>query len=217
MAREPPRSAPRARGADAQALASRHVDASEPTGPDPAAGWVFLPAAGALILHAPVLRFQLLGGLRRPIDGGLELRGRRLLGDNKTWRGALVMFGGAVATTLALSRARWFRERLPEDLAAAPAPAYAALLGLGVVASELPTSFVKRQLGIEPGRRASAVPGVLLSIYDQGDIVLGSALTLRPIWKPSAGELAGAYLTVCAVHLVFNLVGFSIGARETAI
>jgi CDP-2,3-bis-(O-geranylgeranyl)-sn-glycerol synthase len=178
---------------------------------------VFLPAAGALLLHAPVLRYDLLGGLHRPIDGGLELRGRRLFGDNKTWRGALVMFTGAFAATAGLSRFRWFRDRLPEDVAAAPVPVYGALLGLGVVAGELPTSFVKRQLGIAPGRRAPATLAPLFSLYDQGDIVLGSAVTLRPVWRPTARELAGAFGAVSAVHFVFNIVGYAIGARDTAI
>jgi CDP-2,3-bis-(O-geranylgeranyl)-sn-glycerol synthase len=166
------------------------------------------------VLHAPVLRFDLLTALRRPIDGGLELRGRRLLGDNKTWRGALVMFSGAVATTIALSRSERFRRRLPAELAAAPAPVYGALLGLGIVAGELPTSFVKRQLDIGPGEAGRAALGALFTLYDQADIVLGSAVTLRPVWKPSARELAGAYLAVTAVHLVFNVVGYAIGARE---
>ncbi|MDQ3936306.1 MAG: CDP-archaeol synthase, partial [Actinomycetota bacterium] len=172
---------------------------------------------GALIAHAPVLRYDLLPGLRRPIDGGATLRGRRLLGDNKTWRGALVMFSGGTASALALSRVRWFRERLPDELAATPAPAYAALLGLAVVAGELPTSFVKRQLGIAPGQRRRAAIGAAFALYDQGDIALASALTLRPLWKPSAGEVAGAFATVSAVHLVFNVVGYAIGAREAPI
>lgn len=42
--------------------------------------WLFLPALGAPLVHAPVLRFNLLPALRRPIDGGRTLRGRRLLG-----------------------------------------------------------------------------------------------------------------------------------------
>jgi CDP-2,3-bis-(O-geranylgeranyl)-sn-glycerol synthase len=184
---------------------------------DPAAGWVFLPAAGALIAHAPVLSFDLLRPLARPIDGGLELRGRRVLGDNKTWRGALVMFAGGFASALALTRSRRFRERLPERVAAAPAPAYGALLGLAVVAGELPTSFAKRQLGVAPGRQARPPLGALMSLYDQGDIVLAGAVTLRPLWRPAPRELAGAYVSVVAVHLVFNVVGYAIGARERPI
>lgn len=43
---------------------------------------VLLPVLGAPLLHAPVLRWDLLPGLKRPLDGG-----RDLFGDNKTWLG----------------------------------------------------------------------------------------------------------------------------------
>ena len=43
------------------------------------ARWVFLPVLGAALVHAPILRFDLLPGLRRPIS-------QRLFAANKTWR-----------------------------------------------------------------------------------------------------------------------------------
>ena len=49
---------------------------------------LFLPVLGAPLLHAPVLAGDLAPGLARPLDLGLTVRGRRLLGDNKTLRGA---------------------------------------------------------------------------------------------------------------------------------
>ncbi len=52
---------------------------------------LFLPLLGSLMLHAPVLRFNLLRCLKQPIDGGRTFRGRRVFGDNKTWRGALAV------------------------------------------------------------------------------------------------------------------------------
>jgi CDP-2,3-bis-(O-geranylgeranyl)-sn-glycerol synthase len=182
---------------------------------EPAAAWVFLPATGALLAHAPVLRYDLAPRLKRPIDAGRTLRGRRLLGDNKTWRGALVMFSGAAATTVALSRARWFRSRLPEEVARAPVAAYAFLLGTAVVVAELPTSFVKRQIGIEPGAQRGSGAGALLSLYDQGDFVIAGALVLRPVWRPDAAQLAGAFATVSTAHLVSNVIGYAIGARTS--
>ena len=51
--------------------------------------WVLLPVLGAPLAHAPVLRGDLMSGLARPIDLGLTVRGRRLFGDNKTWRGEI--------------------------------------------------------------------------------------------------------------------------------
>jgi CDP-2,3-bis-(O-geranylgeranyl)-sn-glycerol synthase len=185
--------------------------------PAPAAAWVFLPAAGALVAHAPVLILDLAPGLSRPLDGGRTLRGRRLLGDNKTVRGAIVMFGGAAVSALALSRAPWFRTRLPERVREAPAPLYAGLLGAAVVLAELPTSFVKRQIGIAPGQRRRSAAGALMSLYDQGDFVLAGALILRPVWRPKPGELAGAFAVVSAAHLGVSVVGYAIGARDSVL
>ena len=67
----------------------------------PGAPWTLLPVLGAPLLHAPVLRFDLLTAVKRPIDGGRTFGGRRILGDNKTWRGALVMVTGVEAAALA--------------------------------------------------------------------------------------------------------------------
>src|SRR5262245_46832199 len=110
--------------------------------------WLFLPVLGAPALHAPVLRFDWLTGLKRPIDGGLTWRGRRLLGDNKTWRGALVMTTGPVVATAVLHRFEWYRRRLPAEVSPW---ALGAILGVSTVVGELPNSFLKRQLGIAPG------------------------------------------------------------------
>jgi hypothetical protein len=74
---------------------------------------VFLPVVGAPVLHAPVLRGDGLRALKVPLDGGATVRGRRVLGDNKTVRGALVMATGCVAAAAALSRVGWYRSRLP--------------------------------------------------------------------------------------------------------
>jgi CDP-2,3-bis-(O-geranylgeranyl)-sn-glycerol synthase len=194
-----------------------HSRAKPPLPVDPRPGWVFLPVAGALIAHAPVLALDLAPGLARPLDAGAKLRGRRVLGDNKTVRGALVMFAGAAAAALGLTRARWFRERLPASVADAPPLLYAALIGTTVVVAELPTSFVKRQIGIAPGAQRRSALGAALSLYDQGDFVLGGAVVMRAVWRPSPGELAGAWAVVSGAHLVSNVVGYAIGARDAPI
>ena len=45
----------------------------------------------AAAVHGAVIRFDWLRTLKTPMDFGLRFRGRRLFGDNKTWRGAVVM------------------------------------------------------------------------------------------------------------------------------
>ena len=172
------------------------------------AAWAFLPALGGALAHAPVLRYDLLPRLKRPLD-----RGSGLFGDNKTWRGALMMSGGTLAATAALTRFDWFRRRLPAELRDAPPLAYGALLGAGVVLGELPNSFLKRRLGIAPG----ASGGLVLSVLDQGDFVLASRLLLTPIWRRSGAETLAAFAIVAGVHSGINVIGYRIGAREQPI
>jgi CDP-2,3-bis-(O-geranylgeranyl)-sn-glycerol synthase len=179
--------------------------------------WVFLPVLGALIPHAPVLRLDLFPSLARPLDMGAWGGGRRVFGDNKTWRGALVMFTGTLVAAVLLTRWPPFRDRLPDDVRHASPVAYGALLGAGVVLGELPNSFLKRRLGIEPGRRRQSALGLALILYDQGDFVVGSWLTLLPIWTmPPLGALL-AFCAVASVHFAINVIGYAIGARTSPI
>jgi CDP-2,3-bis-(O-geranylgeranyl)-sn-glycerol synthase len=179
--------------------------------------FLLLPILGAPLLHAPVLRFDLFRGLKRPLDGGRCFRGRRLFGDNKTWRGAIFMFAGVLGATLILSLVPGYWRRLPEPLQPRGPWLLGGLLGLGLVAGELPNSFLKRQLRVAPGARGRGVAGVLLSIFDQGDFVPVVWLLLAPLWVMPAGDLLLAFLTVVGVHLALNVVGFAIGARTTPI
>lgn len=176
---------------------------------------MFLPILGAAVTHAPVLRWNLLPSLARPIDGGRTFRGRRLFGDHKTWRGALVMFAGVFLAALALCQLPAYAARLPAALRAAPPALFAALLGLGVVLGELPNSFVKRQLGVGPGKQRRGALGLALSLLDQGDFVLGAWITLSPLWVMSLAQAATAFALVVAVHMVVNVIGYTLGIRKT--
>jgi hypothetical protein len=176
-----------------------------------------LPVLGAPVAHAPVLRSDLFARLARPLDGGLCFRGRRVFGDNKTWRGAVVMSSGVVVSAVVLCRTRWFRSRLPDGLEDASPVAYGALLAAGTVAGELPNSFLKRQLGIAPGERRWTPGGVALVVFDQADFLLGIWVALLPLWRMPARDLAEAFAVVVGVHMGINVVGYAIGARDTAI
>jgi CDP-2,3-bis-(O-geranylgeranyl)-sn-glycerol synthase len=178
-------------------------------------GWAFLPALGGALAHAPVLRYDLLPGLRRPLDLGAAPGGTRLLGDNKTFRGALAMAGGTLAATVALHRLEPYRERLPPELREAGGLRHGALLGAAVVLGELPNSVLKRRLGIGPGERAGTPAGVALAIHDQADFVLGAWPLLAPVWRMTARELAEAFAIVAGVHMAVNLAGYALGARTS--
>lgn len=175
--------------------------------------WVFAPVLGALVAHAPVLIFDLFPRLKIPIDRGATVRGRRVFGDNKTWRGALTMCAGVVIATLLLARWPAYWALLPVELQRTTPALLGMLLGLGTVLAELPNSFVKRQLDVPPGRQHRSPLGVALAVFDQGDFVFGIWLLLAPIWVMSAAQAAAAFVTVVAVHMVANVIGYLIGAR----
>ncbi len=167
---------------------------------------VFLPVLGAVVLHAPVLRFDLLKPLKRPIDGG-----RGWFGANKTWRGALVMFTGVLLATGVV----W--ELMPDSLQDESWVVVGALIGAGTVLGELPNSYLKRRLGIAPGQRRRSPGGVALIVYDQADFVPAIAICLLPVWTMPLDTLVLGFVAVAAVHLVVNVVGYAIGAREQPI
>jgi hypothetical protein len=177
--------------------------------------WVFVPLLGAFFAHAPVLRFGWFRSLARPMDLGATFRGKRVFGDNKTWRGAIVMTVGVVVFACALSFVPGYWSKLPGSICRAVAPAFGFLLGLGAVLGELPNSFLKRQLDIGPGARRSSLLGVGLIVLDQGDFVLGAWATLTPIWVMPLRTAVVAFALVVAVHAVVNLIGYAIGARKT--
>ena len=109
-------------------------------------GWAVLPALGGAIAHAPVLRYDLVPGLKRPLAA-------KAFGANKTVRGALVMSGGTLAATAALHRLPRLPRAPATELRAAGPLRHGALLGAAVVLGELPNSALKRRLGIAPGER----------------------------------------------------------------
>src|SRR3954452_8027367 len=60
--------------------------------------YLLLPLLPAVVLSGLVLRYDLLTWSRGPIDNGAAFRGRRLFGDNKTWRGVVCMVAGCILT-----------------------------------------------------------------------------------------------------------------------
>lgn len=168
--------------------------------------WLALPIIAAGLVHLAVLKLDLMPGLRRrPIDGGRRFRGRRLFGDNKTWRGAVVTIG---TTTLAawglgrLSACCWPLPTLVPFAENHPL-LWGLLLGTGYIVGELPNSFAKRQIGIAPGASGQGIAGRIFWIVDQIDSLAGMLLFIAPVWRPSLALL----VAIVALMLVAHPIG----------
>jgi hypothetical protein len=154
-----------------------------------------------------------------PLDGGSTFRGMRLFGDNKTWRGFVVMVPavGMAFVLLGLLR-KVFPDALMSGLWPLSVPEYGLLgcwTGLWFMLAELPNSFLKRQLGVQPGHAPDQrMAGVVCFILDQVDSVVGALLALSVFVPVPAMTWIVLLLSGGILHWLFNLILFLVGAKE---
>ncbi len=181
------------------------------------------PAIFAAVLNMVWVKTRALPGLARPIDGWLTLGdGRRLLGDNKTWKGLLGvtvlgavtgwLWGAALRGTAAEPYDLFF---LRHQNTHAWAAGSGALLGFTYGLFELPNSFLKRRVGITPGLTKGDRWSWVFVVLDQIDSVLGCALVLA-LFAPVSFALFLAIVVLGGLtHFLLNLVLYALRLRRT--
>jgi len=165
------------------------------------------------ILYFIWLSLPLAGKFNRPVDGGRHFRGKRIFGENKTFRGFV---GMGLAAGISFYIFGSFAGNLPVWIAGGMwdlSPMNYALLGvwcgIGFMAGELPNSFVKRQLQIPPGCAAESRGYCLVFfVVDHMDSLLGALLVMSMVvpvpWK------TWVYLLLVGpmIHLGFSALLF---------
>jgi CDP-diacylglycerol--serine O-phosphatidyltransferase len=166
---------------------------------------LFVPLILGGILHMVVVRMDLLPSLKRPIHRGW-------FGENKTWRGVLAM---PLLTIAGAYLALWIEPSGP--LAIGFAEHSVVLLGLALglayILSELPNSFVKRRMGIAPGR----LPGekkLWFALADQGDSAIGCVLVYRLFFAIDWPVILTFLILGTGLHLFFNVALYAVGLRK---
>jgi len=161
--------------------------------------------------------FAALVGGGTPMDFGRSWKGKRLLGDGKTWRG---FFGGLFLSVLVgiaqmilaepFSPTRFgfgeFGEGIPLIM----------IMVTGSLLGDCGGAFVKRRLGIARGGKAP--------VLDQYDFLLGAIILLviaRPDWVAKyfvsdyfwAGTIFLLVL-IPVLHRIFNIIGYKLGRKN---
>ena len=179
------------------------------TGDLPLVAALFGPLFVGLVLHGFCIKFGWLRGLARPIDRGALLRSRRVFGDNKTYRGIVAVALGAAVGYAAFPPAALGLSRFG-----------ATILGFGMgaaaMASELPNSLLKRQLGIAPGTAAVGPGAVFFYVLDQIDVLLGTWPLLSFWVTPTVPLVLWSAAFVVVVHQVVSILGAALGMRPSA-
>jgi hypothetical protein len=180
-------------------------------------GSPLLPAA---IAHGLCVKYDWLSRLKRPLDFGGRLKGKRIFGDHKTWRAPAIY---VVFCTLGTTVQAWLQGRgdLPAWLCLVDYERYGSfvgiLMGLGMAAGELPNSFLKRQLDVAPGKRKRGLLGFALFLLDQVDLAIGIWVFLFFLIRPSLLLVAWSLLLTIALHVAISAVGYLLGMRETIV
>lgn len=174
-----------------------------------------VPAIFAGVLNMIWCKLPILSSLNKPIDNGVCLSdGRRLFGDNKTWKGivgylllntlCMVLWGLLCSSNLALSSRNFFY--LTNSNTIGFNQLIGVFLGLGYSLFELPNSFMKRRLGVEPGKTKNGFWKVFFVILDQADSIFGCVLVVAILYPMSIGFYLLYVALGALTHIVFNML-----------
>ena len=182
--------------------------------------YLLLPLLGAAALHGLFMKYEWLAVLKRPIDAGRTLRGRRCFGHSKTWRGPILVAAGAGAVW-ALQRSVLhgvpaFAALELVDYARLPGLWFGVLAGFVAELAELANSFVKWQLDVAPGGTARGPLALLFYGWDQLDVLSGYLLVLACAVPLTPLRVAIAVGVVGLVHPLLTWIAFLLRMRPTA-
>lgn len=167
-------------------------------------------------------KLPILKAIAKPIDFGKDFAdGKRLFGDNKTWKGMLgyILFNTLFAVLWgfacqggALKDLNFFYQyhenTIPFNLL------IGVLLGLGYSLFELPNSFLKRRLDITPGKSISGFWKVFFVFLDQADSVFGVALVVWLFYPLGIGLYLLYILVGAGTHLLLNMMLYFMHLRK---
>lgn len=181
--------------------------------------YLFLPLLVGAIVNGLCIRFQCLTFLTYPLDFRLTCRKRRLFGNNKTFRG-IILF--SIGTALAVSlQATVFHnipllqslEILNYDLVYPPL--FGFFLGVAAMLSELPNSYLKRQLDIPSGGAAHGIWLPIFYFLDQVDLLAGTWLVLSLAMKVTLDHVLFSIVFIFFAHQIITIIAYFLGMRQT--
>ena len=172
------------------------------------------PVILAGIFNMIFCKLNVLKSIQIPMDGGRVLGdGNRIFGDNKTWKGFFgylifgtvftVIWGFAIRNT-SLNSLDFFYVNNENTLGFNIV--VGLLLGFAYALFELPNSFVKRRLGITPGKPATGIKKAVFVFVDQADSIFGCALVVWLFYDLGILRYLGFVVVGAVTHIVFNML-----------
>ncbi|MEK9165798.1 MAG: CDP-archaeol synthase [Patescibacteria group bacterium] len=163
--------------------------------------WLILPAGIANITAA--LSAIVLPRLNYPIDFYKQTGGKRIFGNNKTWRG---LISGTAAGEIIFLLQKNFFDAHPffNDISLFNYQdmhwSIGFLFGFGALFGDLIKSFIKRRLGIASGKS--------WFVFDQIDWILGLLLIIYPFIKLPISIVIMILCIGFLLHIIIKFFGY---------
>lgn len=182
--------------------------------------YLFSPLLLGLATHGLCIKFNWLSSLCRPLDKGRTFRGKPIFGANKSYRG-IVAVGLGTAIGFSLQAVFFHHSALIRsiellDYTFPKSSIVGFLLGVAAMLSELPNSFIKRQLEIAPGHSANGGMGLIFYAFDQIDFLVGAWLILALFISITFERVFWSLIFLFISHQIMTSVGYSLGMRSTS-
>ena len=181
-----------------------------------------VPVILAGILNMIWVKLPILKFLSKPVDFGRNfVDGRRIFGDNKTWKGIagylifntlFAVIWGVVCRQAGINSWNFFYWRHENTFAYNLLIGF--LLGLGYSLFELPNSFLKRRFDIKPGKSVSGFTKVFFIFLDQADSIFGVALVVWLFCDIGVLCYLLYVLIGAATHLILNMLLYFMKLRK---
>lgn len=174
-----------------------------------------MPAVLAGVFNMIWCTLPVASGLKKPIDKGKSLAdGKRVFGANKTWKGfvGMILFGMLFSVIWGLlcrqinylQTHNFFYRQYTNTVLYNLATGF--FVGFAYVLFELPNSFLKRRLGIKPGRMAKESYAPIFVFIDQADSLFGVVLVVALFYPMSIGFYFFYVFLGAITHILINIM-----------
>ncbi len=158
------------------------------------------------ILHMIAVKADVLSYFKMPIH-------QRWFGQNKTWRGFIVMPLATLPGVLLAQKLESFSELNAPLLVNQSSWILALALGIGYCLAELPNSFLKRRMGIREGQTSDSYKWLFV-ILDQADSAFGCMVAYALLIPISVTSVILTIVFGTAIHLLINISLYQVGIRK---
>jgi len=172
------------------------------------------PVIFAAIFHMFVVKMKWFEYLTYPLDHHKTFHKKRVFGQNKTYRGLIVMIVASIFFSyiyfLLVNNFPKFQQYNLLNNSTYSFIFYGFIFGFGYIIGELPNSFYKRQLSVIEGKSST----IIMHFIDQIDSVFSVMLLLVAFSSFTWKHFFIGVFFYGLIHIIINYLLYLLGLRK---